>query len=387
MKSLGGTYRECAPEQTWHRIQPYLAEYGITRVADVTDLDVIGIPVFAAMRPTAMTLTCSQGKGITRELARVSAVMENLETAVAEEYRPERMPWASFAEIAPSYGTKDLSLGWPSALTEHTKLAWCDAVGILDRSAALVPHAVVSMYQESAAPWYPALFARASNGLASGNTLAEAALHALWELVERECTLRLSRTPLADRRYLDPWSVTDSVCAQLIEAILAADFQLEIIDASSGPWPVFAVYVYNSDMADVFGGGGAHADPAVALSRALTEAVQSRLSTISGLRDDIPSDTYRERRVLVDLNVVTDARLHNWDEIAGREPHVDASLSALEQLQQLAVQVAAVTGHQPLLADLSPAHGDFHVCRVIGPGLRHDSRGKFARPVSLPEVS
>ncbi len=139
-------------------------------------------------------------------------------------------------------------------------------------------------------------------------------------------------------------------------------------------------------MADVFGGGGAHADPAVALSRALTEAVQSRLSTISGLRDDIPADTYRERRVLIDLDLVPEARLRDWSEAAAREPAVDVSAGAAEQLDQLAWLVADMTGHQPLITDLSPAHGDFHVCRVIGPGLRHDSQGKFARPAAAPEV-
>ncbi|WP_174505167.1 YcaO-like family protein, partial [Streptacidiphilus carbonis] len=262
MKSFGGTYREHTPGQTWQRVRPHLPEYGITRVADVTDLDVIGIPVFAATRPSAMTVTCSQGKGITKELARVSAVMENLETAVAEQYRPQGMPWASFEEVAPAFAPEDLSLGRPSALTRRTKLAWCPAVGVLDRSAALVPHAVVSLHQESTAPWYPALFARASNGLASGNSLAEAALHGLWELVERECTLRFSRTPQAERHYIDPHSVTDPVCGQLIDTVLSAGFHLEIVDASVGAFPVFAVYLYNSDMADVFGGGGAPADPA-----------------------------------------------------------------------------------------------------------------------------
>jgi ribosomal protein S12 methylthiotransferase accessory factor len=382
VKSFGGTYRELSPARTWQRIRPHLTEYGITRVADLTDLDVIGIPVFAATRPTAQTVTCSQGKGVTKELARVSAVMENLETAVAERYLPTGMPWASFDEIAPDYAPEDLSLHRPTALTRRTKLHWCPARGVLDGSSQLVPHHVVSLHQDPEAPWFPALFARASNGLASGNSLAEAASHGLWELVERECTVRFSRTPLAQRRYVDPRTVTDPVCAEVVDAVLAAGCHLEIVDASHGPWPVFAVYLYNSDMADVFGGGGAHADPAVALSRALTEAVQSRLGIISGLRDDIPADSYRERRVLIDLEVAADTPMLSWSEVAGRDRAIDVGLDAAGQLRQLAETVLDMTGHQPLVSDLSPEHGDFHVCRVVGPGLRHDSRGRFARPAA-----
>lgn len=380
MRCFGGTYRETDPADTWARVQPRLAEYGITRVADVTDLDVLGIPVFVATRPSAMTVTCSQGKGVSKLLARVSAVMENLETAVGEAYLPPGMPRASFADVNPGYGLSSLSLGWPSALSSATKLRWCTARGMLDRSEVLVPHAVVSLHQDSREPWHPTLFARASNGLASGNTLAEAALHGLWELVERECVMRFSSTPVASRTYIDPHSVTDSTCAALVDTMSSAGFRLEIVDASSGSWPVFAVYLHNGDMTDVFGGAGAHADPSVALARALTEAAQSRLSVISGLRDDIPPDTYRTQRIFVRSEFADAARLRPWGAMLGIRPAVDLSLGAEAQLSRLAEGIAQATGHQPLLCDLSPSHGDFHVCRVISPGLRHDSLGKFARP-------
>lgn len=384
LRAFSGTYRENPPEETWERVRPHLLEHGITRVADVTDLDILGIPVFVATRPSAMTVTCSQGKGVSTILARVSAVMENLETAVAEQYVPAGMPWASFDDVNPSYTPGDLSVGWPSALSRTTKLRWCAARGMLDDAEVLVPHAVVSLHQESAEAWYPTLFARASNGLASGNSLAEAALHSLWELIERECVLRFSRTAVADRTYIDPGSVTDPMCGALIDTMLSAGFRLEIVDASSGSWPVFAVYLHNGDMTDVFGGAGAHADPAIALSRALTEAAQSRLAVISGLRDDIPPDTYRVRKVLVAAVFADDARLRAWDDVLTFEPAIDVSLGAAAQLSELAQSVARCTGHQPMLTDLSPAHRDFHVSRVVSPGLRHDSRGKFARPSAAP---
>jgi len=42
---LGGTFRACDPAETFARLRPILPKVGITRVADVTGLDRIGIPV------------------------------------------------------------------------------------------------------------------------------------------------------------------------------------------------------------------------------------------------------------------------------------------------------------------------------------------------------
>ena len=51
-----------------------MAPMGITRLADVTGLDNIGIPVFQAIRPNARSLSVSQGKGVSLEAAQASAL-------------------------------------------------------------------------------------------------------------------------------------------------------------------------------------------------------------------------------------------------------------------------------------------------------------------------
>jgi ribosomal protein S12 methylthiotransferase accessory factor len=65
-----GTHRVRTPEQTLEIITPRLADYGITRLADVTGLDDLGVPVVMAVRPLAATLSVAQGKGATLELAK-----------------------------------------------------------------------------------------------------------------------------------------------------------------------------------------------------------------------------------------------------------------------------------------------------------------------------
>ena len=71
-----GTHRVRPPEETWDAVAPLFPKVGITRVADVTRLDRLDVPVYQAVRPSGRSLSVSQGKGITAAAARASAVME-----------------------------------------------------------------------------------------------------------------------------------------------------------------------------------------------------------------------------------------------------------------------------------------------------------------------
>jgi ribosomal protein S12 methylthiotransferase accessory factor len=84
-----GTHRLCAPAETFNRISQHFATVGITRIADVTGLDMIGIPVCNAVRPNAKSLSVSQGKGANLLLAKVSAAMEAIELYHAENISPD----------------------------------------------------------------------------------------------------------------------------------------------------------------------------------------------------------------------------------------------------------------------------------------------------------
>ena len=79
-----GTLRAATIDATWRRFAPAARRAGITRLAELTGLDTLGIPVFAAIRPLGRSLSTQQGKGLTPDAARVSALMESLETYTAE---------------------------------------------------------------------------------------------------------------------------------------------------------------------------------------------------------------------------------------------------------------------------------------------------------------
>src|SRR5262245_40073595 len=82
---FAGTHRHVPPAETVQRVQRVLPVLGITRVADVTGLDTIGIPVVMVVRPNARSLSVAQGKGSTLEAARASGLMEAIETWHAEQ--------------------------------------------------------------------------------------------------------------------------------------------------------------------------------------------------------------------------------------------------------------------------------------------------------------
>jgi ribosomal protein S12 methylthiotransferase accessory factor len=93
---------------SWAAIDARLGEMRITRVANVTGLDDIGVPVVMACRPMARTLSVFQGKGLTLEAARVSGAMEAIETFHAEEKLELPARTATRAELAGQVSAVDL---------------------------------------------------------------------------------------------------------------------------------------------------------------------------------------------------------------------------------------------------------------------------------------
>src|SRR6478609_6614344 len=69
---------------------PYsrLMEWGITRAADVTGLDTIGLPVYTSCRPPGTVITVSAGKGLTKQAAKAGAILEGVELWAAEHPHP-----------------------------------------------------------------------------------------------------------------------------------------------------------------------------------------------------------------------------------------------------------------------------------------------------------
>lgn len=97
-----GTHRVIAPEKTIENNEDKLITAGITRIADITDLDRIGLPVFTAIRPTAEdgAISIYGGKGITKDHAKASAMMEGFERYSAEKQEDDETIISTVDEIS-----------------------------------------------------------------------------------------------------------------------------------------------------------------------------------------------------------------------------------------------------------------------------------------------
>lgn len=364
---FAGTHRTRHPGETWDIIAPHLMSFGITRIADVTGLDTLGIPVAMAVRPLAKLLSVSQGKGQTYLLAKVSAAMESIEFWHAEYAYPalahRQVPAAG---LALTYQLDDV-VNVASLLNDATPLDWVNAIGMTSRRTIPVPIDLVCFTAPHQQSWKPAGLWPTSNGLASGNCLPEAALHALYEVIERDAISQ--QTPDDPPTYVDPQSIETPGCAELIGQILDAGATLLITRlANRFGVPCFGAQVWSPDFPVTTMGWGAHLAADIAVSRAITEAAQSRLTTIAGSRDDLPP-IYDFATHGASEPPTLPAAVASWAECtaAAQEPFADLT----EELDWLCGTVHLTLGAEPLLVDLS-THEDFSVVKVIVPKTSMD---------------
>ncbi|HET7488861.1 MAG TPA: YcaO-like family protein [Acidimicrobiales bacterium] len=289
------------PAETLSRLTPYLPEAGVTRVANLTGLDHVGIPVWAAVRPNARSLSVSQGKGIDDDAARASAVMEAVELDHAERCPlPCRIEsWAGLAGRVDVADVDGLPLSREGRFLPHRPLPWVEARRLDGGGPVWIPYEVV--HANAVLPRVPGsgCFVASTNGLASGNNTAEAVLHGLCEVIERDALALWSAAGSAAGR-LDLSTVADPAARRLLDLFEAAGIDVAAWDVTSDVGvPVYRVVIVDRLADDHFDpkpaafGAGCSPDPDLALRRALTEAAQSRLTTISGARDDLTRARYR----------------------------------------------------------------------------------------------
>lgn len=364
---LAGTHRAVSPEETLRRIEPLYPVVGITRVADVTWLDDIGIPVHQAVRPGSWTLSVSQGKGLTHDLAKISAAMESIESWHAERAEPgDTVATVADMERQCGYSVRELSLEPRHCLRPGLELRWTEAKRLDGGPDSFLPSDLLRLDGRIRPTWAPPLFALNSNGLASGNTFTEAALHGLYEVLERDAMSRAENTV---PQHLD-LSTVDGSAAGLLEQMAAAgvDVRVEVLPSPTG-LACFRAVIWSEAFPVLFAGAGSHLDRDVALCRALTEAAQSRATDIAASRDDLTASAYRRAFAgrAAKPAPPDQADLLPYDAV----PTVRNS-SFTADLDTVVDAVTALTGHIPLAADHTAAEVGIPVARVVCPGLLCD---------------
>jgi ribosomal protein S12 methylthiotransferase accessory factor len=283
----------------------FLKRLGITRVGDLTGLDTIGLPVWFAVQPNSRTLAVNQGKGLTHDQARISAVMEAAETAIAE--RPERLidRYCSLDELTDA-GEQAVPLDRMSgcifdAFDPKRERAWVPGRSWKTGDRVFAPYELVGLDMRVDAPWDRNAFRISSIGLGASTEFAPAALHGLLEVVENDGIAPLEAFDALES-FARPLKFLAGAHAGLDETVakcVAAGFHPLFFDLTgSVNLPVAGCFVPR-DVADISGPGMRYSagfacrfDAHEAALSALLEAVQSRLTHIAGARDDIELPDY-----------------------------------------------------------------------------------------------
>jgi len=379
-----GSLRSRPLDQTLALARELGPKLGIERVTEITPLDRFGLPVFAAVRPTAVpgSLCVSAGKGMLAAEAKVGAYMEGIEMAMAEWNRAQLpiqlVPAAevgegrfSLAELAPL--PNHLQRG-PLALGDsQAKLACVRGQDLTSGRDCLVPAELVFFPFPKDVPGLR-LFGSSGNGLSSGNERDEAIVHALCELIERD-TMAFQRHRDQTRRVRP-----ESLPGDVQELVARADqlgYDLWLRTAENPfamPFFIAAISDRENRIASHFG-TGCHPLRQIALRRAVTEALQSRLTSIHGARDDLPDFNRRlahlsrsELPQTMEQTMVHFARLTDALSLSAvaEHPEVESVASGLACLMRA---IHRVLDRSPIVVGLSPSSWPLHVVRVIVPRM------------------
>ncbi|MFD2740546.1 YcaO-like family protein [Sulfitobacter aestuarii] len=378
-----GLHRICSAETTLRRIRPLMGRFGITRLADVTGLDRIGLPVMLAIRPNARSIAVSQGKGLTRAQAAASALMEAIEIWHAEHFDGPVF-FASHADLARRHDFVDLArlpAQRGGGFDSHERLHWVQASDLLGTGPKLVPREMVHADYTHPLPPGAGHFPASTNGLASGNHRLEAICHGICEVIERDALALWHRQDLSARRAtrLDPDSLEGAELPGLIARFARAGLETALWDVTSdiGIASFLCVIREPGGEGHLGLGSGSHPDRAIALRRACTEAAQTRLNYISGAREDLSLAEYgsagraEKAQSFAALFDAPPGRRRFVAVPSRRNRHLQEDLDHLLRLLQRA-GIAEVA-----LVDLARSEHDIPVVRVIIPGLEapHDDAG------------
>ena len=273
--------RIVTPEETLARVEPLLDVAGLGAPEDITSRDDVGIPVYSVDRQdTAFGKPkFYNGKGVTPEQARASAVMESIERYSAEQRESDEVVYGTYAQACDVMMTVNpIDLILPLRVLdywENQEIAWVEGFEMFRGCPVWVPACAVYYPYEPKGDFQ--LFRWHTNGIASGNTMEEAILHALFEDIERDAW---SIMEFRERCNADVIVDEDSVCGRLIAKFKEKGIEIHLKDLTSdiGIPTIGAAaddtVTKNPEMLTI--GVGTHLNPEIAAIRALTEVAQSR---------------------------------------------------------------------------------------------------------------
>jgi ribosomal protein S12 methylthiotransferase accessory factor len=370
--------RVVPPQTTLLHAKSWAELVGIHAVRDITALDCLGVPIFVSERRRPASNAYAFGRGRLPVEAEVSAYMEAIESCFSEpgfapietrQGRPVELSGVRagcdpILEFAPRLGC---------AADPDLTLLLARADDVESGTPGWVP---AELAFHPAPPGGPFLYGSSSNGLASGNSVLEASIHALYELIER-----------------DIWSIefVRNRAARVEDADLPGDVQTIIEAAARNRLQLVIRYVPNDYGIAFFaaflfepgrlesrlfnGGWGCHHERDAALMCAVSEVAQSRMAFLLGLRqlkkqDDPRAEGKGVRRQIEAISNRTPSirytHIPNQPAGTGLDAQWAAAAGCLRQVIDRPIYRVIYT----------PPDGPLHVVRLIVPLLEHFTRSR-----------
>lgn len=403
-----GTSRIQPVELTLEKVDPLVREIGITRIADITNMDRLKIPNYSAVLPgTEDYIWVYSGKGPTNNHARASVIMESIErfSSLPANY-DKKILRGTFRELSKSYNVlrfDEVIEPISFHLNEDMMMDYCIGYDLLNDKEILVP-APITIFKYSPSP--PSVNPYSyfhTNGLASGNVMEEAICHALCEVIERDavsiaefiCSAfqyhilksiensfnkRGSRLQLLNsKNFVDDNTIYPEIDLSRVEydhinkilkkfkncqihltvKDITSDLGIPTFIASSAEW-------VNHEYGYLVEGHGTHPDARIALMRSITEVSQSRAANIQGSRDDL-------RKMKYDPDDSDENR--SWQFMNSKEKKILSDIHTFQNEDilddiKLILQNLKTNGlKKAIIVDLTNSKLHIPVVRAIVPGL------------------
>lgn len=308
-----------------------------------------------------------------------SAAMEAIEIYHAENARLStfQLPYDQLGGSYQVIPVENLPFNKHSMFQPSWPYHWVLGWDILNQNDVAVPLIVSDLVFPASNNriWNLSSFQVSSNGLASGNVFLEAVAAGLYEVIERDAvTLHSVAGKIHHRRppvvRLD--TIEHPLVLELLERCKEADVCAMFFDcAVDTDVPVYQAYIYERSVrhnAGIFKGSGAHLDAGIAMIRALTEAIQSRLVYIAGSRDDI----FRHTAARMKWNDSAEAIqwLENMEEsVDARTQRQQVAPTFQEDIHLTIEKLKRVGINQVIVLDLTLPDSPVSAVKVLVPGL------------------
>ena len=339
----------------------------------------------------------SSGKGFTEPQARASALGEAIERYSAGHQGDEPRITATFQELGelaihPSrctlYSDAQYALRGPAGgvvpndewvpprFDESARIEWSPLWSMTERRTRYLP---TSMLYLGYRPGEGLVFSLGdSNGNAAGNTLEEAVLQGLMELVERDGTA-LWWYNRATRPAIDLDSVGAAGWNEVRDLYAALGRELWLLDVTTDlevPTFVAVSRLSAGPREEILVGLGAHLDPDIAASRAVSEMSQM-LAALESLRDGVGVNStlawWIERATLANQPYLVPASGSATQLDVYRHVAHEDLIDDVRWCQR----VIEALGMELLVLDQTRPDIEVPVVKVVVPGLRH-IRPRFA---------